>query len=73
VARAGWHTTEDLLAVIAELIDRSFRQYVLVESGGKSRPEPLRIPRPGREAPRYREIGKRQFTQLLRQLGGRRR
>lgn len=45
---ANWHHAEELLAMIAELLDRDWRQTVAMNSKrGATKPRPLRIPRPG--------------------------
>jgi hypothetical protein len=65
-ARDGWRTSDDLLALIAELLDRQYRQYVAFETGGKSKMQPLEIPRPG--APKKKAAGAKAFLNFIRNL-----
>lgn len=45
--RPGWTNTEELLAVIAETVDRGNRNFATVFSKrGSGSPKPLKIPRP---------------------------
>lgn len=45
--RPGWTNIEELLAIIAETVDRGNRQFAIAFSKrGAGSPQPLKIPRP---------------------------
>lgn len=46
-AGVGWSTTEELLAVAIEVLDRADRHYVRANTKkGARQPKPLKVPRP---------------------------
>lgn len=45
----GWSNTDELLALLAELVDHSNRQFHAAHLKG-SPPKPLRVPRPHEQA-----------------------
>lgn len=52
----GWTYTEELLALIAEILDQSTRLFIMANSKkGTKPPDPLEIQRPGQPSRKERE------------------
>lgn len=52
-----WGNVEELLAQVAELIDKQTRVLIRLFSDGKRPPEPIRIRRPGDKGPPTLSMG----------------
>lgn len=70
---AGWTYTEELLATIAELIDRADRNFIAAHSKRNARkPRPIQITRPGELARRKRRRNAtgEELAAMVGKLGG---